>query len=136
VVKIVVDSYAWIEIFLGSEKGQSASQAIQDAEQVITPEIVLAEISRKYFREGAKEQLIRSRLTTISQSSELSQIDETTAIESGKAYLEISEKARKSKGQKPSLFDAIILATARVNKAKVLTGDLHFRDLPETVFLD
>jgi len=135
-VKIVVDSYAWVEIFLGSEKGQFASQSIQDAEQVITPEIVLAEISRKYFREGAKEQLIRSRLATISQSSELSQLDETIAIESGKAYLEISEKARKSKSRKPGLFDAIVLATARINKARVLTGDLHFRDIPETIMLE
>ena len=134
-MKIVVDSYAWIEIFIGSEKGQSASQIIQDAERVITPELVLAEISRKYFREGEKEQLIRSRLETISQSSELSQIDETIAIESGKAYLEITEKAKKSKGQMPSLFDAIILATGRVNKARVLTGDLHFRNLPETLWL-
>jgi len=135
-VKIVVDSYAWIEIFLGTEKGQSASQAIQEAEQSITPEIVLAEISRKYFREGAKEQLIRTRLSIISQSTELSQLDETIAVESGKAYLEISERAKKSKGKNPSLFDAIILATARVNKAKVLTGDLHFRDLSETVWLE
>ena len=48
-MKIVVDSYAWIEIFLGTEKGKSASKAIEDAEQAITPEIVLAEISRKYL---------------------------------------------------------------------------------------
>lgn len=116
--------------------GQSASKTIQDAEQVITPEIVLAEISRKYFREGAREQTIRSRLTTISQSSELSQLDEAIAIESGKAYLEIFERAKKSKERNPSLFDAIVLATARVNNAGVLTGDIHFRDLPETIWLE
>ena len=57
-------------------------------------------------------------------------------MESGRAYVEIDERARKSKGKKPSLFDAIILATARVNKAKVLTGDLHFKDLPETMWLE
>ena len=135
-MKIVVDSYAWVEIFQGSEKGQSALKAILDSELVITPEIVLAEISRKYFREGAKEQLIRSRIRTISQSSELSQIDEAIAVESGKSYLEIAEIARKAKSKKPSLFDAIVLATARVNNANVLTGDFHFRDLPETVWLE
>jgi predicted nucleic acid-binding protein len=134
-VKIVVDSYAWVEIFQGTEKGQSALKAILDSELVITPEIVLAEISRKYFREGAKEQVIRSRIRTISQSSELSQIDEVIAVESGRSYLEIAEIAKKAKNKKPSLFDAIVLATARVNNANVLTGDLHFRDLPETVWL-
>ena len=134
-MKILVDSYAWIEIFLGTEKGQSAFKSIQDAELVLTPQIVLAEISRKYLREGAKEQVIRSRLATISESSELSQIDETIAIESGKAYLEIDARAKKSKSKKPGLFDAIVLAIARVNKAKVLTGDPHFRDLPETIWM-
>jgi predicted nucleic acid-binding protein len=135
-VRIVVDSFAWIEIFLGSKKGQSAFQEIQDAEFVATPETVLAEIARKYLREGAREQIIRSRLQTIAESSELSYIDEATAIGSGKAYIEIQEKAKKERIDKPSLFDAIVLATARVNKAKVLTGDPHFRGLPDTIWLE
>jgi predicted nucleic acid-binding protein len=136
VVKIVVDSYAWIEIFLGSKKGQSAFREISDAELVLTPEIVFAEISRKYLREGANENIIRSRLQTIFESSEPSRIDEAIAIASGKAYLEIEEKAKKEKMEKPSLFDGIVLATARVNNAKVLTGDPHFRALPDTLWLE
>lgn len=135
-MKIVVDSYAWIEIFLGGDKGQFALEAIEDADLVITPETVLAEISRKYLREGAKEQVIRNRLKTISESSELSGIDENTALESGNAYLEIEKIAKKSRNNKPSLFDAIVLATARVNEARVLTGDPHFRNLPETIWLE
>ena len=134
-MKIVIDPSAWVEIFLGSMKGQSVVEVIQDAELVLTPEIVLAEISRKYLRERAKEQVIRSRLRTITESSELSQIDENIALEGAKAYLEIDEKAKKSKNKKPSLFDAIVLAIARINKPKVLTGGLHFKDLPETVWL-
>ena len=135
-VKIVVDSYAWIEIFLGSDKGHSALETIDDADLVITPETVLAEISRKYLREGAKEQTIRKRLKTISESSEVSGIDESIALESGKAYLEVENIAKKSKNNRPSLFDAIVLATARVNEAKVLTGDPHFSGLPETIWLE
>ena len=135
-MRIVVDSYAWIEIFLGSKKGQSAFLEIQDAELVVTPEMALAEIARKYLREGAREQIIRSRLQTISESSELSHIDEATAIGSGRAYLELQEKAKKENIDTPSLFDGIVLATARLNKAKVLTGDPHFRGLPETIWLE
>ncbi len=135
-VKIVVDAYAWIEIFLGSKKGRSASQVIQDAELVLTPGTVLAEISRKYLREGAKEDVIRNRSKTISESSEVLAIDEEIAVVSGNAYLQIEEKARKSRIDKPSLFDAIVLGTARVNEANVLTGDVHFKDLPETVWLE
>lgn len=102
----------------------------------MTLETVLAEIARKYLREGSREHIIRSRLQTISESSELSHVDEATAIASGKAYLEIQEKAKKEKIEKPILFDAIALATARINKAKVLFVDLHFKDLPETYWLE
>ncbi len=66
-MKIVVDSYAWIDIFLGSRKGREAADAIQEAELVLTPGVVLAEIARKYLREGLKENVIRSRLRTIAE---------------------------------------------------------------------
>jgi len=33
------------------------------------------------------------------------------------------------------LVDSIMLATARVRKMKVVTGDEHFRDLPEAIMI-
>jgi len=45
---------------------------------------------------------------------------------------------RKSKNEglaKPSLFDGIVLATARLRRARVVTGDQHFKGLSETVWL-
>jgi predicted nucleic acid-binding protein len=33
------------------------------------------------------------------------------------------------------IADAIIYATALRNQAKVLTGDAHFRELPEVIFV-
>ncbi|MEM2768072.1 MAG: PIN domain-containing protein, partial [Candidatus Bathyarchaeia archaeon] len=54
---VVVDSYAWIEIFIGSSQGEKAKEAILKAEEAYTPDIVLAEIARKYMREGVKENI-------------------------------------------------------------------------------
>ena len=34
------------------------------------------------------------------------------------------------------LSDSIVLPTARKKKAKVLTGDEHFRDLSENVYIE
>jgi predicted nucleic acid-binding protein len=68
---VVVDSYAWIEIFIGSLKGEKAKKAIQEAEEAYTPDIVLAEIARKYIREGAKEQTINQRLKIIEETTEI-----------------------------------------------------------------
>jgi predicted nucleic acid-binding protein len=35
----------------------------------------------------------------------------------------------------PSLFDGLILGTARLKDAKVVTADPHFKDLPETIWI-
>ncbi|PVU69214.1 PIN domain nuclease, partial [Sulfolobus sp. SCGC AB-777_L09] len=57
-----MDSYAWIELFLGSEKGKKVIEIVSSADEVITPDLVLAEIGRKYIREGANEKEVRNRL--------------------------------------------------------------------------
>ena len=51
------------------------------------------------------------------------------------AYIEMDERAKKLKLNKPSLFDAMILGMARMTGSKVLTCDPHFRGLPETLWL-
>jgi predicted nucleic acid-binding protein len=133
---VVIDSYAWIEIFIGSHKGEKAREAIQNAEEAYTPDIVLAEIARKYLREGTKEQTIRERLKTIEETTEITSIDSQTAIETAKCYIQLTEKAKKENLKAPSLFDAIILATAKTLNAKLVTGDEHFRGLSQTIWID
>jgi predicted nucleic acid-binding protein len=134
-VKIIVDSYAWIEIFLGSARGGEARRSMTEADEVFTPDTVLAEIARKYHREGVADATIRTRLASVLEASEVIDIDEEVALAAGKAYQELEWKARNDKLPKPSLFDAIVLAAARVNRGKVVTGDRHFRGLPETIWL-
>jgi len=133
--KIVVDAYAWIEVFLGSEAGRRAKGIIEEAETVLTPGTVLAEVARKYTREGATTPTIRKRLATMLETSEPVDVDADLALEAAKATVQLERRAASSGLRKPSLFDGIVLATARRNDAKVLTGDVHFKDLAETVWL-
>ena len=134
-MKIVADSYAWIEVFLGSAAGEEARRSMMLAEEVFTPDTVLAEIARKYHREGVADATIGTRLAWIIEASETLTIDGKVAVAAGKAYLELESKARREGRRKPSLFDAIVLAHARIQEAKVLTGDLHFMGLRETLWL-
>jgi predicted nucleic acid-binding protein len=131
-----VDSYAWIELFLGTAKGEKTKQLISEAEEIRTPDIVLAEISRKYHREELDPQSLRARLETISSTTIVTGIDTNLAVRTGPIYLELVEKAKRERLNSPSLFDAIVLATAREYESSVVTGDEHFRDLPETIFLN
>jgi predicted nucleic acid-binding protein len=134
-LNLVLDSYAWIELFLGSEKGEKVKQLISDADEVRTPSIVLAEVSRKYQRENVDERRVKSRLETISSTSILTPVNTPVALKTGRAYLELAEKAKREKRRPPSLFDAIVLATAREYNSKVLTGDKHFESVPETIII-
>ena len=130
-----MDSYAWIELFLGTSKGERTKRLISEAEEIRTPDIVLAEISRKYHREALDSQSLRARLETISSTTIVTGIDTNLAVRAGPIYLELVEKAKRERLNSPSLFDAIVLATAREYDSRVVTGDEHFRGLPETIFL-
>ena len=135
-MKTVVDTYAWIEHFLGSERGVKADEILQNSDEIYTPDIVLAEIARKYVREGVEDTIIKSRLHQIDDSSNIVCLDTEIALSAAKCYIEMQANAKKMKLTLPGLFDAVILATGRSLNAKILTGDQHFKNLPETLWLE
>ena len=56
-------------------------------------------------------------------------------MEAAKCYLELAKLAKESKLNTPSLFDAIVLGTSRLLESKIVTGDEHFKNLPETIWI-
>jgi len=134
-VKIVIDTYAWIELLIGSEKGNKVKELIENAEEIYTPSTVLAETARKLLRECTNENTINEWLEIITASSVITQIDSTTALNAAKCPQELTQKAKISKLNNPSLFDAIVYATAKINQCKIITGDEHFKNLTETYWI-
>jgi predicted nucleic acid-binding protein len=130
-----VDAYAWIEFFLGSGKGTKVKELIETAEEAYTPDTVIAELARKYLREKSPEKLVRERLTAVHGASQVLKISLELALSGSKAYLELFERAKKRRLRSPSLFDGLVLGAARLHDAKVVTGDPHFEDLPETIWI-
>ena len=135
-MKIVIDAYAWIELLIGSERGNKVKELMENAEEVYTPSTVLAETARKFLREGTDEKTITTWLEIITTASVITQIDSATALEAAKCQIELSQQAKISKQNTPSLFDAIVYATARINQCKIITGDEHFKNLPETIWIE
>lgn len=109
-MRIVIDTYAWVEFFLGSKKGEKVKEILQKNEEIYTPDIVIAELARKYFREGIAERTILKRLEIMEGVSDIIPINKNIAIELAKCFFELQEKAKIKKLREPSLFDAIILA--------------------------
>ena len=134
-MKIVVDTYAWIELFIGSEKGRIVKEKLGSAEEVYTPDIVLAELARKYAREGIELSGVEERLSKISEISRIIPIDKGMAMKAAEVDRELKDKAKKACLREPSLVDAIVLATARALNANLITGDQHFKEESETIWI-
>ena len=135
-VKIVIDSYAWIEHFLGTEKGRKTDSILKKADAVYTPDTVLAEVARKFVREGIDVDTVDEWLSEIVGASTIICLDAKLAIDAAQCYLVLEANAEISKLNRPSLFDAILLAVSKSLDSKVLTGDQHFKNLQETLWLE
>lgn len=130
---LVFDSYAWVEYFIGSRSGAAVMEHLEGRESIVTPDIVLAEIARKYIREGISAEETKKRLYFIAARSEIKGIDADLSLSAAKAWSELMRRAKREKLGRPSLTDAIVLAMARCYGGKLLTGDAHLLQLPEVV---
>ena len=127
---VVFDSYAWIEFFIGSKKGEKVKELINKEEEIITPSIVLAEIANKYYREDLDEETIKGRIQHIQSISSIKYIDDEILKALKKARETLIKNTKKQKlTKKPGLGDFLVYATAIVSKAKIVTGDPHFKGL-------
>ena len=125
-MKYVIDSYAWLEYFMGTEPGGKVKEIIDsEADEKLTPSICLAETYAKILKTEDEEKA-ELRRAFIKSRSALVPLNEDLAVEAAKA-----DVAMKRKVHGWGLADSIVLSTARNRKGKVVTGDPHFRGLAE-----
>ena len=126
--KFLIDTFAWIEYFRGTKKGEIVRDCIEKG-KTFTPTIVLAELSDVYER--TKVPNWERDLAFIISKTTIVDLNQQLATESGK----IKNAVRKKHKTKFGLADAIILATARKMNTKVVTGDKHFEKMSDVIFL-
>jgi predicted nucleic acid-binding protein len=135
VARIVLDSFAWVEFFDGTPVGAHVAELIDSGQQSYSVDACLVEIARKYRRDGVPAQRVDSFLSRIAMLSHVVSIDRKIALAAADADDELRKHAKKAKLATPGLFDALVLATARVLEARVVTGDGHFEGLAETQWI-
>jgi len=123
----VVDSYAWIEYFRGTQAGKKALRYIE-GNSAATSVLSLAELKEKYLREKWKS--FDEDLAFVAARTTLTQVDRQVSLLAG----EINHD-RKAVVKNWGMADSIILATARTASAKVVTGDRHFEGLPDAIIV-
>ncbi|MCX9081427.1 MAG: type II toxin-antitoxin system VapC family toxin [Candidatus Methanoperedens sp.] len=124
---MLLDSFAWMEYFMGTRKGEKVKRSIDDDIQLYTSPIVIAEIYSKSLRTDDNAQ---ERTDFIMKRCAIVVLDEKIAIEAAKIHAE-----NKIKTSDFGLPDAIILASARSRNMKVVTGDPHFKNFKDAVML-
>ena len=124
--EFVIDSFAWIEYFLGSKRGEKVKEFIE-SNKSITPTIVIAELSARYSKEGRD---FSGKSRYIGFNTKIAVLNNEIAELAGKIKTE-QRKKKKSFG----IVNSIIYATALTLNAKVVTGDPHFSDIKEAVMI-
>ncbi len=130
----VYDTYAWIEYFRGSGKGAVVKRLLESQEGY-TPSIVLAEVARKYRREGFGEDDILKRLLFIVSKTEVVTIDIEISLKASEVYLGLLELSKKLRLRTPSLADAIVYSIAILKQDKLVTGDKLFRNIENVIYI-
>ena len=128
-MRYVIDSYAWIEYFMGTKAGENAKAIIENSEEKITPTICLGEVYAKALKVESQE-LAEKQKTFVKEKSALVYLDESIAVESAKVQVRMKKEI-----DGWGLADSIVYATAIVKKAEVVTGDEHFKKLKNVLFI-
>ena len=118
--RFVIDSSAWIEYLEGSHQGKKAAKIIEgEAHIIITPKVVMAEVYSKTLRSGGDPEKARSIIEDYSAQFDE---DNETYFLAGRLHAELKKKFKDM-----SLADAVVMAVAKKNDAKIVTKDFHLK---------
>jgi predicted nucleic acid-binding protein len=117
----LVDSYGWIEYFANGLLAEKYGKYIESAseENTVTPTIVVYEVYKKVKREKGEEKAMEAYAQIA--RTKIIPLDESLAMDAADFSLEL----------KLGMADAIIYATAKREKAKIVTSDEHFKGLKD-----
>jgi predicted nucleic acid-binding protein len=115
---LLIDSFAWVEFFNGTEKGTIVRRLL-DENACFTSAICLAELSEWI----EKEKLDKARLLDVKSLSSIIPLDNDTLELAG-----VIKVSKRHSAKNFGLIDAIVLATAKQFGLKIVTGDKHFKE--------
>ena len=134
-MSLTIDTFAWAEMIRGGPLASRARNSMEQAELCLTPSIVMAEVASTCVRDRFDDRRVEDELASMRESSVIVPIDDWIAIRGALIVEELRASARARRIPLPGLADALILATAQKSHSRLLSGDDHFRDRPETVWL-
>ncbi len=117
---ILLDTSAWVELFLGTEKGKKVERVLT-AERCYTSISTLSELSNWALRERLEPDPF---IDKVRKTSLVIRLDEEVAILAGRLNFE-----RKKISKKWGMLGSFILAIGLIYNLRILTKDSDFKDL-------
>jgi len=115
----VIDTWSWVEYWRG--RNETVRKYIDGPGEKLTSVITIAELERKFGRDADE---MDAMIREIRQKSRIIPLHADLARIAGSVRRDMKEGG---------IGDAIIYATALRHKARVLTGDPHFRVFPDVI---
>lgn len=132
VAKYLLDTWAWIEFYIGSEKGKKVYELLESGEQCYTSIVTIAELSDNFKSGNLDSDNSWSEIRAFIESkTEIIELDTDICSNAGKIKHEEREKFPDF-----GLMDAIILSSARKHELKIITGDKHLKNKERTEKLE
>ncbi|MBI2079267.1 PIN domain-containing protein [Candidatus Micrarchaeota archaeon] len=124
----ILDTYAWVEYFTGSKKGEIVRNLFKEkANEFLSIYCTLSELKGWSIKENSDFSKVYS---TVRSNSHLGSISLEEWIDAAGIKSEM-RKTRKDFG----LIDALLLAKQKKYNCKVISGDPHFENLENVVYL-
>ena len=126
---ILVDTWAWIELLMGSKQGDRVRTVILNNPDLFISILTIYELRYRIEQLKDSESAI-SIINQITEQVEVIPVDNQIAMLGG--TIKLGQCQGKTN---MGAVDCMILATARLHGLKILTGDMHFNGLEETIIL-
>ena len=119
----LVDSCGWLEYFSDGPNADFYAEAIEHTDTLIIPSICILEVFKKILGERGEDAALEA--VALMNQGEVVDLDVSTAISAARIGLEL----------KLPLADGVILATARLKNARILTQDGDFEGLEGIAYI-
>jgi len=119
----LVDSSGWLEYFMNGNLAEKYAGYLHKNVEVLTPTIVLYEVFKVLKNQLGEE----SALEAAAQMGETNIAPLTDSIAYHAANLSLEYKL--------AMADSIIYSTAELHRARLITSDKDFKNLPKVLYL-
>ena len=120
---IVIDSSGWVEFFTDGPLANAYAAKLRNLAAVVTPVIILYEVYKRLKRDLSEDDAVVA--VSAMQRTQIVPVTGEIALTAADLSLE----------QGLAMADAMILATARMYRAELITSDRDFEAVPGVTYL-